>query len=251
MRQAKKLICAKRTSYKLAVWLYSDNDCTINNLDYDLFCFPAFQCLTQLSRALFSLPPEKLVEFFPSRVFLSLFTESRQSLEKHFCTIDSTRKLWKNRRSRRRNKFDYAEWSLCSKLPRSLSQQTVHDPAFLLTRKNSFCIPESMHLARVCCLRNRDIPKGWRRDVAHNWRCSRNSSTSVAGSRHTLNKVVKWMITWGGCTYTRVCLSAILISHVNYQKTTSGTSPTIKPQKFLLYLLLITSQAWVVEFKLL
>lgn len=27
----KKLICVKRTSYKLAVWFYSDNDSAINN----------------------------------------------------------------------------------------------------------------------------------------------------------------------------------------------------------------------------
>lgn len=37
------LVCAKRTSYKLAVWLHSDNDCAINNRDYDLFRLPAFQ----------------------------------------------------------------------------------------------------------------------------------------------------------------------------------------------------------------
>lgn len=35
----KTLICAKRTSYKLAVWLFSDNDCAINNRD----SFPTFQ----------------------------------------------------------------------------------------------------------------------------------------------------------------------------------------------------------------
>lgn len=44
------LVCAKRTSYKLAVWLHSDNDCAINNRDYDLFRLPAFQALS-LSRA--------------------------------------------------------------------------------------------------------------------------------------------------------------------------------------------------------
>ena len=32
-----KLIYVKRTSYELAVWLYSDNDCVINNTTHDLY----------------------------------------------------------------------------------------------------------------------------------------------------------------------------------------------------------------------
>lgn len=43
----KKLIYVERTSYELAVWLYSDNDCVINNTTHDLyenfFPLPFFQ----------------------------------------------------------------------------------------------------------------------------------------------------------------------------------------------------------------
>lgn len=127
----------------------------------------------------------------PFRSGFPLFTESQRSLEKDFYTTDSTRTSWRNMQSKLRSNFDYAKWNLWSKLPRSLSQQTMHDPTFSPTRWNSACIPGPTPLARVCCWHTPGIPTALHRDAAHNWRCSRNSSTLLAGSLHTLNKVVK------------------------------------------------------------
>lgn len=136
---AKKLISAKRTSYKLAVWLYSDNDCNINNRVYDLFGFPALPVmLLLLSRfpITFSWNRLKAKKMWEKKregcrgnlvqTLTALLTqplqESRAALL-HSWLCSQTSK--EHEVELQLNKFDYAKCNPFEKLLRSLSQQRV------------------------------------------------------------------------------------------------------------------------------
>lgn len=101
---AKKLICAKRTSYKLAVWLDSDNDCAINNRVYDLLRFPRFSLLLSTEAALsahrngiksstLDIGREKSHKSRRQKFAFYLFTQFPLCLQHHSCTANCIRKL--------------------------------------------------------------------------------------------------------------------------------------------------------------
>lgn len=177
----KKLICAKRTSYKLAVWFYSDNDCTINNrlwfIPPSILLVVALPVMAKLSRSLVFSRTKSYKNFLreSTEVFLYFFIRFRLILERRFCTTNYNRKLCEYKQSHSQHMFDYAKCNPSTMISWSLSQQTKHDLETLKLPKSFACSLESMHLVRVCCLEDFYIPRKQHKDASHSLRCLLNS----------------------------------------------------------------------------